>query len=95
MEENIHLRPCVIEFSKAQIYKDKDSDEFFNYANPKTFQAYGLLAEFKSVYKLISIFDQTDESEHTGIIIPKSCVKRLMWLEEMVPLIETKDRGES
>lgn len=87
-DEDKDLLPCMIEFIDPCAYEKHTTSEVFNEASCKILQAFGLCAEFKEVYKLIYCFDLSNEEEHDGIVIPRGCVKKIVWLEEKYPIMK-------
>ena len=80
----ITVKYGTVEYYDLCVHETQTREEFFGDADLKILRYSGLVARIKDTVKIMFCEDVTDNSECEGIVIPVSCVIRILWRETAV-----------
>lgn len=78
----IAVKYGTVEYYDLCVHDTQSREEFFGEADLKTLRYSGLIARVGDVVKVMFCEDITDNSECEGIVIPVSCVIRILWRDQ-------------
>lgn len=78
----VSARPGIVIFEDPAVHERVSTQSLFLECKPKVIEAYGLILEHEKTVNICHFRDLTDEEESDGLILPRGCVIKIVYLEE-------------